>query len=220
MPYVFKLTRSTNRLVLKRTSNVFKMKHVGRRGLQGDIGATGQQGIQGVKGDTGSTGQTGPIGPTGATGAQGIQGPVGSTGPIGATGAQGSVGATGATGATGTTGAQGTQGIQGMTGAQGVQGDTGAAGADGLKRLIVVTTANVTAGAAPLTDYVYIISGAHTVTQPTAVGNTNRYTFKNAHTASVSLAFTSGQSADGGGITLGESESVDLVSNNIEWKII
>jgi len=98
--------------------------------------------------------------------------------------------------------------------------DAVAGSGSGITRSIVVTSGNATAGSTSLTDYVYIISGAHTITLPTCVGNTNRYTLKNAHSANVSLAFTSSQTADGGGITLAPGESVDLISNNTEWKII
>ena len=90
----------------------------------------------------------------------------------------------------------------------------------GITRTVVVTSGNVTAGAAANTDYVYLISAAHTVTLPTAVGNTNRYTLKNNHTSPVALAFTSGQTADGGGITLAPLSSVDLISTNSNWSII
>jgi hypothetical protein len=95
-----------------------------------------------------------------------------------------------------------------------------AGGGSGITRSVTVTTGATAAGATALTDYVYIISGAHTVTLPTAAGNTSRYTFKNAHSASVALAFTSAQTADGGGITLAPNASVDLISNNTEWKVI
>ena len=95
----------------------------------------------------------------------------------------------------------------------------GGGGSAGITRSVVVTSGNVTAGATTLVDYVYIISAAHTVTLPTAVGNTNRYTLKNRHTSSVALAFTSGQTADGGGITLAPNASVDLISDNTNWVI-
>jgi len=61
MPYVFKLTRSTNRLVLKRTSNVFKMKHVGRRGLKGDKGDQGEPGSSASNLVTSVNGQQGVV---------------------------------------------------------------------------------------------------------------------------------------------------------------
>lgn len=97
---------------------------------------------------------------------------------------------------------------------------SGGGGASGITRSITVTSGNVTAGSSSLTDYVYILGGNHTVTLPTAVGNTNLYTIKNRHTAPVALAFTSGQTADGGGITLSPDSAVDLISNNANWVII
>jgi len=90
----------------------------------------------------------------------------------------------------------------------------------GITRSIVVTSGNATAGSTANTDYVYLIAGAHTITLPTAVGNTNRYTFKNNHSANVSLAFTGGETADGGGVTLAPYEAVDLISNGSNWSII
>lgn len=150
---------------------------------------------------------------TGARGPQGIQGDTGATGATGATGPQG------LQGITGEQGPQGDQGLQGIQGETGATGPAGADGSDGRLSTIVITSGNVTAGSTANTDYTYIISGAHTVTLPTAVGNTNLYRIKNAHTAQVALAFTSGQTADGGGITLNPNASVDLTSNNTEWKI-
>lgn len=93
-------------------------------------------------------------------------------------------------------------------------------GGSGQSQIVTVSSGNFTAGAAASTNYIYILAGNHTPTMPTAVGNTNRYTIKNAHTASIAVAFTSSQTADGGGITLKPGASVDLVSNNTEWKII
>lgn len=93
-------------------------------------------------------------------------------------------------------------------------------GGSGITRSIVTTSGNVTAGATASTDYVYIITGAHTVTLPTAVGNTNKYDLNNASGSPVSLAFTSGQTANGGGVTLGVNESITLISDNANWRIL
>lgn len=90
----------------------------------------------------------------------------------------------------------------------------------GISRTVTVTSGNAAAGSTANTDYVYIIAGNHTITLPTAVGNTNRYTLKNNHSASVSLAFTGGETADGGGITLAPNSSVDLISDGTNWNII
>lgn len=99
-------------------------------------------------------------------------------------------------------------------------GDLVISGGSGITRSIVVTSGNVSAGAMASTDYVYLIAGAHTVTLPTAVSNTNRYTIKNNHSASVALAFTGAETADGGGVTLAPQASVDLISNGTNWSII
>ena len=96
----------------------------------------------------------------------------------------------------------------------------GGGGGSGITQSIVVTSGNVTAGSAALTNYTYLIAGAHTVTLPTAVGNMNLYELKNNHSANVSLAFTSGQTADGGGVTLAPQESVTLISSNTNWSIV
>lgn len=93
-------------------------------------------------------------------------------------------------------------------------------GGSGITRSIVTTSGNVTAGATASTDYVYIIAGAHTVTLPTAVGNTNKYDLNNASGSPVSLAFTSGQTANGGGVTLGVNESITLISDDANWRIL
>jgi hypothetical protein len=97
---------------------------------------------------------------------------------------------------------------------------TVATGGGGIARTIVTVSANQTAAAAASTDYVYILTGDYTLTLPTAASNTNRYTIKNRHTASVALAFNGGETADGGGIILSTNSSVDLVSDGSNWVII
>lgn len=98
--------------------------------------------------------------------------------------------------------------------------DASISSGSGIVRSVNVTSGNVTAGATAKTDYVYLIAGAHTITLPTAVGNTNLYTLKNNHIANVSLAFTSSQTADGGGVIIAPQESVTLVSNGTNWNIV
>lgn len=91
----------------------------------------------------------------------------------------------------------------------------------GILRTIVVTSGNVTAGSTSTTDYVYLVAGAHTITMPTAVGNTNRYTIKNNHSANITVNTTSSQTIDGTtSILLAPEEAVDLISNNSNWSII
>ena len=200
-------------------------------------------GPQGPKGDKGDKGDVGPVGPQGDIGPAGPQGEVGSQGVQGATGDTGPTGPQGPAGPTGPQGPQGIKGDQGIEGPQGIQGETGPQGpagpgtgdmlaatydaAGGARQVafadqlgtVVTTSGDSTAAATAGSHYTYYISGAHTLTMPTAIGNTSRYTIKNTHTAQVTLAFTSGQTADGGGITLNPNASVDLTSNNTEWKI-
>ena len=94
-------------------------------------------------------------------------------------------------------------------------------GSGGINRSIVITSGNVTAGAGAATDYVYLIAGAHTLTMPTAVSNTNRYTVKNNHSAAVTVNCTGAETIDGAAsLSLGPEEAIDLISNNVNWFII
>lgn len=70
------------------------------------------------------------------------------------------------------------------------------------------------------TDYVFFLTGTTTITLPSAVANTNRHTFK-------SVSGTSTVNCDGeetiegvDSITIQNEDSVDLVSNGTEWKVI
>lgn len=92
----------------------------------------------------------------------------------------------------------------------------------GITRSINTISSPTTAGAALLTDYIYKVTGATTLTLPTAVGNTNLYTVKNAGTNAVSIATTSGQTIDGRASPLilqFANSSVDLISDNANWRI-
>jgi len=97
-----------------------------------------------------------------------------------------------------------------------------AGGASGISRTVTVTAAPLTMGAAALTDYVYLVSGTTTVTLPTAVGNTNRYTIHNTGANTVTVATTSSQTING--VTtqtlVSQYESIDVISNNSNWFII
>jgi hypothetical protein len=80
---------------------------------------------------------------------------------------------------------------------------------------------SVSAGSTALTDYVYIFTGAGTLTLPTAVGNTNSYTVKNRHTSNITVSFTGGQNADGStSITIVPNQSLDFISNGSNYVII
>lgn len=93
-------------------------------------------------------------------------------------------------------------------------------GGSGITRTVTSIAVDTTAGSAASTDYVYFVTGTTTLTLPTAVGNTNRYTVK-----SISGTTT----VDGGGaetidgaanIGIANEDSVDLVSNGTEWKVV
>jgi hypothetical protein len=92
-------------------------------------------------------------------------------------------------------------------------------GGGGITRSVSTISTPTTAGATALTDYVYFISNT-TLTLPTAVSNTNRYTVK-------CLSGTCVVDGDGtetidGTATIGiqVEDSVDLISNNTEWKVV
>lgn len=94
-------------------------------------------------------------------------------------------------------------------------------GGSGIVRSIIVTSGNATAGASAGTDYVFLISGAHTITLPTAVSNTNMYTFKNNFTAPQAIATTSSQTVDG--VTapvINVEQSINVISDGTNWTII
>ena len=93
----------------------------------------------------------------------------------------------------------------------------------GISRGIYSISANTTAGSGANVDYVYLVSGTTTITLPTAVGNTNRYTIKRSGTGVVSIATTSSQTIDGSAspITINvQYVSIDLISNGTNWEII
>jgi len=95
-------------------------------------------------------------------------------------------------------------------------------GGGGFLRSITPVSGPTTAGATAGTDYVYFVSGTTTLTLPTAVGNTNRYTVKNTGSNTVTIATTSSQTIDGSStinLTVA-ADSVDLVSDNSNWQII
>lgn len=85
----------------------------------------------------------------------------------------------------------------------------------------IVTSGDYTAANADNTNYFYLISGNHVSTLPTAVGNTSRYTFKNNHSAVVTINTTSSQTIDGSTpITLIPYQSVDIISTGSNWSVI
>lgn len=95
-----------------------------------------------------------------------------------------------------------------------------AAASGGINRSISSISSPATAGATAKTDYVYFVSGTTTLTLPTAVSNTNRYSVTNSGSNTVTVATTSAQTINGSTtITLIPGQSVDLISNNANWSI-
>lgn len=91
----------------------------------------------------------------------------------------------------------------------------------GITRTVTTSSGAFTAGATADTDYVYLIAGAHAVALPTAVGNTNRYTFKNNHSAAITITPDGAETVEGGAtLSLNPLASVDLISNNSVWFVI
>ena len=94
-------------------------------------------------------------------------------------------------------------------------------GDKGPSRSISTVTSNTTAGSANDTDYVYIVTGAYTVTMPSAMSNTNRYSIKNGHSAAITVNTTLSQTIDGSSsISIAAEDSVDLISDNSNWRIL
>lgn len=95
------------------------------------------------------------------------------------------------------------------------------AGGAGIVRVVQLKVANFAAGAAAATDYVYVCTGTLTGTLPTAAGNTNRYTYKNAGVGVLSAASTGGQTFDGTAspIALNPGQSLDFISDGTNWTI-
>jgi len=91
----------------------------------------------------------------------------------------------------------------------------------GITRTVTTSSGGFTAGATADTDYVYLIAGAHAVALPTAVGNTNRYTFKNNHSAAITITPDGVETIEGSAtIQVAPEDSVDLISNNSVWFLI
>lgn len=92
----------------------------------------------------------------------------------------------------------------------------------GISRSIQSVSTNTTAPAVVSTDYVYFVSGTTTLTLPTAVGTTNKYTIKNTGVATVTLATTSAQTIDGSSTASlpTANTSLDLISDGANWRIV
>lgn len=97
-------------------------------------------------------------------------------------------------------------------------------GGTGIVRSVINVTATtpVSIGATAATDYVYNVSATSvTMTLPTAVGNTNKYTITDTGTGTITLNTTSSQTINGStSITIStQYQSRDLISDGANWYI-
>lgn len=91
----------------------------------------------------------------------------------------------------------------------------------GLQRSIIQIGSSVTLPTYVGTDIVAIVLTGGVATLPTAVGNTNTYTIKNATGTTLSVPTTSGQTIDGStGVTIPANTSLVVVSDNANWWVI
>lgn len=92
----------------------------------------------------------------------------------------------------------------------------------GITRSVFSVSSDTTAGSAASTDYVYLVTGSKTITLPTAVGNTNRYTVKNVGSGTVTVATTSAQTIDDSSSASlpVRYTSIDLISDGSNWNVI
>jgi hypothetical protein len=199
---------------------------IGLQGKQGEKGDRGEEGSPGEKGDKGDRGERGPQG-QGWRGIPGVGVPEGgTTGQILAKSSNNDHETEWVTGGSGsvsdTVYGASWDGVTDVAPSKNAIYDkieTIAAGS-GITRTVTVSSGSFTAGSSASVDYVYVINGAHTPTLPTAVGNTNRYTFKNGHSENISFNTTAAQTVDGGALTIAPDEAVDLISDGTNWRVI
>lgn len=98
----------------------------------------------------------------------------------------------------------------------------GSATGSGVTRSVVSVTTSATLSATSGIDVVALISSAGTATLPPAAANTNLYTLKNIDgTVSTTIHTTSGQTIDGSTtVTLVANQSIDVISDGSNWRIV
>jgi hypothetical protein len=70
-------------------------------------------------------------------------------------------------------------------------------------------------------DSVFIVNGAYALTLPTAIGDKNKYTVKNNHSADITVYTNLGQTIDGSlTVSLIPNQSLEFISNGSNWFII
>jgi len=94
-------------------------------------------------------------------------------------------------------------------------------GGTGSSRSISTLAVSSVLGEAAGTDYVYIASQGVKLDLPTAVGNTNLYTIKNAAASSVMVAADGAETIDGDSEIILQTQytAVDLISDDSAWHI-
>lgn len=93
----------------------------------------------------------------------------------------------------------------------------------GIVRSVNSISGNTSAGSTASTDYVYLVTGATTLTLPTAVGNTNLYMVVRVGSSTVVVSTTSSQTINGAAAPLNivqQYSSVQLISDNSNWIIV
>jgi hypothetical protein len=85
-------------------------------------------------------------------------------------------------------------------------------------RAISSISATTTIGSAAFTDYIYFCNGTFSLTQPTAVSNTNRYTYRNTGSGSITLNPTGAETINGASsLVIPSGNSIDLQSDGTGW---
>jgi hypothetical protein len=93
--------------------------------------------------------------------------------------------------------------------------------AGGITRTIVTTSGSITMGSSAATDYIYFVPAAHTLSLPAAAANTNRYTVKNNHSASITVDTVGAETIDGAAsVSIPAGSSRDFASDGTNWGIL
>jgi hypothetical protein len=88
-------------------------------------------------------------------------------------------------------------------------------------RTVVTVTTSTTVGANANSDYLVLIGASGAPTLPTAVANTNRYTFKNIDSSSHTISTTSSQTIDGSTTdTVTAGSSTEVISDGANWRSV
>lgn len=96
------------------------------------------------------------------------------------------------------------------------------AGPTGYLRSVFNVSSDTIVGNNPFTDYYYFVSGDTTITLPTAIMNTGRYSFKNVGLGIITINPIPGQLIDGSDAQeiYFTNNSIDIMSDGTNWMII